>query len=58
MKEIEVNYQVESYINGNISDFKVWLNTASRRSIVLTIQALSQKYDMDTAISLILNLLD
>ena len=56
-QEIEVNYQVESYLSGNISFFKAWLNTTSRRNIVLVIQAL-QQYDHDSAIDSVLNLLD
>lgn len=57
-QEIVVN-QVESYINGNISDFRQWINTTNTRNVLLAIKLLDSQYQpLNTGIDIVLSLLD
>lgn len=40
----KVEEMVESYINGNISDFKKWLKKASKKDILVSVQILASYY--------------
>lgn len=40
----KVEEMVESYINGNISEFKKWLRKASKKDILIAVQVLASHY--------------
>ncbi len=54
----KIEKEVENYINGNISDFKKFLESANKKEILLTVKELSLELDSDDAIDIVLKYLE
>lgn len=41
---LKVEEMVETYINGNVSDFKRWLKKANKKDVIMALQILGAYY--------------
>ncbi len=54
----KVEEMVETYLNGNISDFKRWLKKTSKKNIVIAIEILNVSAHSNTGSEIVYKLLN